>query len=168
MNNGHERCVVLVVDDEAVIASTLAMILTSEGYDARSFSDPLEALRAAHFAAPDLLVSDIAMPFLSGFELAAKINSFWPDCKVLLFSGQAAVADRLKACSPQQGRFEILQKPVHPAVLLQRIEELLDLASSPVSPLPIDQNSPPKRPVQSLAALPASPLRHGHPAKDHR
>ena len=139
MSNTHVGSVVFVVDDEAIIATTLGMILISEGYDARWFSDPLEALRAAHFLAPDLLVSDVAMPFLSGPELAAKINSFWPDCKVLLFSGQAAVADRLKASSPQQGRFEILQKPVHPAVLLQRIEELLDLASSPVSSLPIDQ-----------------------------
>jgi len=144
--------VVFVVDDEPLIALTLAMVLQSSGFDATSFTDPLEAFRAAHFEAPDLLLSDVMMPFLSGIDLAAKVKAFCPDCKVLLLSGEAALADQLMDNSPPQERFEILQKPVRPAALVQRIEGLLDLPSSAALPRLIDQNSAPKRPVQGLPA----------------
>jgi CheY-like chemotaxis protein len=50
---------VFVVDDERVIASTLTAILTVNGYDARCFVNPLEALEAARTAGPDLLISDV-------------------------------------------------------------------------------------------------------------
>ena len=135
------RPVAFVVDDEPIVASTLAMILNSNGFNAMFFTDPLEAFRAAHFGVPDLLVSDVAMPFLSGIELAAKIKAFCPDCKVLLFSGEVGVANRLIHESARHARFEVLQKPLHPTVLLQTIQELLDLPSVAASPRLIDQNS---------------------------
>jgi DNA-binding NtrC family response regulator len=133
MSNRHEGMIVFVVDDEHIIASTLAMILNSNGFDARSFTDPLKALRAAHFGTPDVLVSDVAMPFLSGVELAAKIKAFCPDCKVLLFSGEVGHLNLLVHDSAGDRGFEILQKPVHPVALLQRIQELLDSPSVPTS-----------------------------------
>jgi DNA-binding NtrC family response regulator len=150
MSNRHEGSVVFVVDDEPVIASTIATILHSDGFDAKSFTDPLEAFRVAHFRAPDVLLSDLAMPFLSGIELAAKIKAFCPDCKVLLFSGEVGFANRLMHDSARQERLEILQKPVHPTVLLQKIQELLDSTSVAASPRLIDQNSASKQPVQSV------------------
>jgi DNA-binding response OmpR family regulator len=88
------------------------------------------------------------MPFLSGIELAAKIRAFCPDCKVLLFSGQANVAKHLMEDSGQQERFDVLQKPVHPVALLQRIHRLLDSGSSAAPPPLVDQTSAPMRPVQ--------------------
>ena len=128
MGNPQDRRVIFVVDDEHVIASTLTMILKSNGFDATSFTDSLEALRAAHFGAPDLLISDVTMPFLSGFKLAAKIKAFCPDCRVLLFSGEATLIDHV-IDSEMQDWFAILPKPVHPAVLLERIKGLLDSTS---------------------------------------
>ena len=128
MGNPQDRRVIFVVDDEHIIASTLTMILKSNGFDATSFTDSLEALRAAHFGAPDLLISDVAMPFISGFKLAAKIKAFCPDCRVLLFSGEAALIDHVND-SEMQEWFAILPKPVHPAVLLERIKGLLDSTS---------------------------------------
>jgi DNA-binding NtrC family response regulator len=150
MSNRHEGSVVFVVDDEHIIASTLALILNSNGFDATSFTDPIEAFRVAHFGAPDVLVSDVAMPFLSGIELAAKIKAFCPDCKVLLFSGQAGVFNQRMNDSAQHEKFEILQKPVHPTALIKRIQELLDSPAATASPRPVDLNSAPKRPVQSV------------------
>ena len=149
MTDRRVNPLVFVVDDEPIIASTMAMILKSNGLETTSFNDPLEALRAAHFRTPDLLVSDVTMPFLSGVELAAKIKAFCPDCKVLLFSGQANVFDHFMYDSPRQERFEILQKPVHPAVLLQRIEALLDSPSVVASPRLTDLNSAPKPSTQA-------------------
>jgi CheY-like chemotaxis protein len=150
MSNRSWCPVVFVVDDEPLIALTLAMVLQSSGFDATSFTDPLEALRAAHFGAPDLILSDVMMPFLSGFDLAAKVKAFCPDCKVLLLSGEVGFANRLMHDSARHERLEILQKPVPPTILLQKIQELLNSTSVAASPRLVDQNSAPKRPVQSV------------------
>jgi DNA-binding NtrC family response regulator len=116
---------VFVVDDEEVIASSLAMILRLHGgVHATSFTDPLEALELAHLEAPDLLISDIRMPQLSGIDLAIQLKVLHPDCKVLLFSGHAASAPSLKAAREKGYTFELLSKPVHPADLLARIRSL--------------------------------------------
>ena len=80
---------VLVVDDESTIASTLAAILRLSGYRAESFTNPLEALSSTMEEPPDLLISDVVMPQMSGVELAIQIRALCPLCKILLFSGQA-------------------------------------------------------------------------------
>jgi CheY-like chemotaxis protein len=53
---------VFIVDDEPVIASSLAAILQMNGFSARFFTCPLEALAAARSESPDLVISDVAMP----------------------------------------------------------------------------------------------------------
>ncbi|HVN92133.1 MAG TPA: response regulator [Terracidiphilus sp.] len=116
---------VFVVDDEDVIASSLAMILRFQGgFHARSFNNPLEALRAAKADAPDLLITDVVMPQLSGIELAIQMRESCPECKVLLFSGQAATAQLLESARQMGYMFEILLKPVHPADLLAKIQDV--------------------------------------------
>ena len=115
---------VFVVDDEHVIASTLAAILILHGYSAVSFTSPLAALAAARSEAPDLLISDVAMPGLSGIDLAIQMKAQYPECKILLFSGQAATEDLLKEARSQGHIFPLLQKPVHPSVILSRIGAL--------------------------------------------
>jgi DNA-binding NtrC family response regulator len=114
---------VFVVDDEFVIASSLELILRHKGFDAISFQAPHEALEAARFLAPDLLISDVVMPQFSGIELAIQIQKQSPDCKVLLFSGQAATAGMLEDARANGHNFEFLSKPVHPIDLLRRIAE---------------------------------------------
>jgi DNA-binding NtrC family response regulator len=114
---------VFVVDDEFVIASTLGLILRHKGFDAISFHSPLDALEAAPSQAPDLLIADVVMPQLSGIELAIRVQGQCPDCKVLLFSGQAATAGMLEAAYARGHNFEILSKPVHPTDLLRKIAE---------------------------------------------
>jgi DNA-binding response OmpR family regulator len=116
---------VFVVDDERVIASTLAAILQINGLDARFFFSPLEALDAAHSDKPDLLISDVVMPQLSGVSLAIGIQETCRGCKILLFSGQAATSDLLRQAREQGHDFELLSKPLHPAVILSRIKLLL-------------------------------------------
>ena len=108
---------VFVVDDEANIASTLATILRIHGFDARFFTEPLQALSAARFECPDFLISDVVMPLLSGIDLAIQMQQNCPLCRVLLFSGLAGNSDIGHA-------FELLSKPVHPNVLLARIRKV--------------------------------------------
>jgi DNA-binding response OmpR family regulator len=123
---------IFVVDDEPVIASTTAMILSHYGFDAAFFTAPLDALQAARLDAPDLLVSDIVMPQLSGIALAIQMQACCPDCRVLLFSGQTNSFDMLEAARTDGHHFHLLAKPVHPAVLLLKVQTLMERAS----PLP--------------------------------
>lgn len=114
---------VFVVDDEQIIASTLTAILKVNGYDARAFVNPLEALEAARTEAPDLVISDVMMPELSGIDLAVRLREQCPTCKVLLFSGFATTTDMLKAARDQGHDFYLLSKPLHPRDILARIKE---------------------------------------------
>ncbi|MGO9797455.1 MAG: response regulator [Terracidiphilus sp.] len=119
------RGVVFVVDDEKLIAKTLAMILTQTGFTAAAFEDPFRALEAAADGpAPDLLISDVVMPGMSGIELAVRFRKEYPECKVLLFSGQAATADMLADAKRHGHDFEVLAKPVHPSDLLAKLRTL--------------------------------------------
>jgi DNA-binding response OmpR family regulator len=100
------------------------------GFAARSFTKPLEALEAARLEAPDLLIPDVVMPLLSGIDLAIQVRECCPDCKVLLFSGQAATVHMLDAARANGHDFELLLKPVYPADLLTKIRGLTEPKSS--------------------------------------
>jgi CheY-like chemotaxis protein len=121
---------VFVVDDEQVIASTLAVILQQSGFVTTAFTNPLEALDSAQAKAPDLLISDVMMPQITGVELAIRLQAICPDCRVLLFSGQAQTADLLQEARKQGHNFELLSKPIHPADLLNGIRSALSLAEA--------------------------------------
>ena len=113
---------VLVVDDEQIIADTLAKILELNGYDASAVYTGTSAVDTARTTQPDLIISDVIMPDMNGIEAAIRIREFLPDCKILLFSGQAATADLLESARVKGHEFEILAKPVHPADLLAKLK----------------------------------------------
>jgi DNA-binding response OmpR family regulator len=115
---------VFVVDDDLMIASTTTSILRLNGYDAHSFTDPLEALEAARTVRPDLVIADVIMPKLSGIDFAIRLKEQCPTCRVLLFSGQAETGDLLKAALERGHHFEVLAKPIHPTDLLARIKDV--------------------------------------------
>ena len=113
--------IVFVVDDEEIIAKTLAVILSGSGFYTRSFTDPSLVLEEARTMEPDLLISDVSMPGMSGIDLAIEMKRVYPKCKTLLFSGQASTADLLEKARKEGHDFVLLQKPVHPADLLREI-----------------------------------------------
>jgi len=82
----------------------------------------MEALKAAREGAPDLLISDVVMPGLSGVDLAIQVKQGFPALKVLLFSGQAPTVALLKTARELGYEFEILEKPIHPIEFLQRVK----------------------------------------------
>jgi CheY-like chemotaxis protein len=118
--------VVLVVDDERIIADTLSMILEKSGYHVLTAYDGKTALELARAVPPSLLITDVMMPGMTGIELAISIVSTFIDCKVLLFSGQAATVDLLKKARDTGHDFAILSKPVHPTDMLRRVSECLE------------------------------------------
>jgi DNA-binding NtrC family response regulator len=144
---------VFVVDDEHVIASSLAAILKLHGYCATSFTSPLVALAAARSRAPDLLISDVVMPGISGVDLAIQFKAECPACQILLFSGQANTQDLLKDARSQGNNFQLLQKPVQPSVMLLNVAALTG-GSGRVSIPALPVNSSPRVvPMPSTRAL---------------
>jgi hypothetical protein len=67
---------------------------------------------------------------MSGIELAITIRRIFPDCRVLLFSGQAATTDLMASAKRSGHEFTLLNKPVHPTDLLRRVSESLDTKKS--------------------------------------
>jgi CheY-like chemotaxis protein len=123
---------IFVVDDEPVIASTLATILRMHGFSARFFTSPLEALAAARSKAPDLLLADVTMPGISGIDLAMKMRAQYPQCKILLFSGHPATLRLIEDARSRGHEFHLLLKPMPPDELLLEIGKMVG-ASVPVA-----------------------------------
>lgn len=119
------RPVVLVVDDESAIADTLTEILSRSGYAAMTAYDGTDALETALLTPPELLITDVVLPGMSGIELAITIKRIFPDCKILLFSGQAATIDLLNNAKNAGHHFTLLNKPIHPRELLSRVQSTL-------------------------------------------
>jgi CheY-like chemotaxis protein len=127
-SNGH-RPRVLVVDDEAVIADTLAEILSLSGFPAIAAYDGNGALGAALLQPPEMLITDVVLPGMNGIELAITVKRVYPDCKILLFSGQANTADLLATARQAGYRFTLLNKPVAPQELLATVAKHLDASA---------------------------------------
>jgi DNA-binding response OmpR family regulator len=112
---------ILVADDEQVIANTLAIILNQAGFEALAVYSGESAIEALESFQPAMLVTDVIMNGLSGIDVAIAARSKRPECKVLLFSGQAATSELLEKARAEGHEFEILAKPVHPSDLLAKL-----------------------------------------------
>ena len=77
---------VLVVDDEVGVRTVVHAILSDQGYQVLEAGDPWEALEVAAAQPIDLLLTDVSMPRMNGYELAMRIESMRPDTKVLFMS----------------------------------------------------------------------------------
>ena len=124
--SGLPRPTVLVVDDEAVIADTRAMILEHDGISAMVAYSGKSALEIAKTIPPDLLLADVSMPGMNGIDLATAIRQIIPNCGILLFSGQASTVDLLEAARAAGQEVTILTKPLHPTELLARVSDTLE------------------------------------------
>jgi CheY-like chemotaxis protein len=78
---------VLIVDDEISIRSTVALLLVSQGYSVATAEDGFDALLQIKSAIPDLIISDLNMPQMSGFEFLSVVRRRFPQVLVLAMSG---------------------------------------------------------------------------------
>jgi CheY-like chemotaxis protein len=97
--------------------------LNGEGFDAVSASTGEDAIALAQKIRPDIVLSDVVIPGLDGVETGIRIRSLFPECRIILFSGQAATLDLLKAARERGHHFEILVKPIKPELLLSILRQ---------------------------------------------
>jgi CheY-like chemotaxis protein len=116
---------VLVVDDEPAIVATVCAILEAYGFSPVGVTSGEEAIAKATDSCPDVLLCDVMMPGLNGFETGLQVKKVCPTCRLLFFTGYAEVpglADDLKS---NGHAFEVLGKPVRPAELVDKINAAL-------------------------------------------
>ena len=119
--------IVLVVDDNAIIADTLAIILNQFGFHATAVHSGEEAVQIAENLRPGYLISDVQMHGMNGVETALQICEKLPGCRVLLFSGDPGAEEMVVGPRTNGPDFEFLNKPFHPASLLSRMSSTMHL-----------------------------------------
>jgi DNA-binding NtrC family response regulator len=119
--DGQQRRV-LVVDDEKLIADSVATILNRSGFTAIATYSGTDALESIQEKCPDIVVSDVVMPDFNGIQLAKAVRSLCPHARIVLFSGNVDTASLLDDASVEGYFFEILAKPIHPVELLKALK----------------------------------------------
>ena len=116
---------ILVVDDEASVATILSVTLTRAGYHVATASDGLEAIEAIRRQPPDLVLLDVMMPGADGFQTLTRIREHGPTAQlpVIMLTAKTALADKMKGF--ERGADDYVAKPFEPAEVLARVHALL-------------------------------------------
>ena len=117
---------ILVVDDDANVQRLLQYTLKQEGYDVVVASDGAEGFRLWGAEAPDLILLDVMLPKLDGYQVAAKIRSEEGSAShvpIIMLTAEREVEQKVRGL--RAGADDYLIKPFHPAELLARIKSLL-------------------------------------------
>ena len=114
---------VLVIDDDRIVADTLGMVLKFAGYDADVAYSGEQGLELARQSPYDHLLTDVMMEPMNGIQVALAMQVISPKCKVLLISGNQRTSPLLADAVRDGYEFEILAKPVHPTVILERLRD---------------------------------------------
>jgi DNA-binding response OmpR family regulator len=136
---------IYIVDDEWIIAETLATILNKNGFHAHPFHNSSQALVRALSCPPDILITDVMIPGMTGIELAIALRRAGQDCRILLFSGQSGALDLLCDARRRGYDFEMLEKPLHPLQLVMRLRNIKPRTKFPDPPAP-DESGPQSQP----------------------
>ena len=115
---------VMVVDDEPRMTRSIALLLEGQGFEfkeAHSASQALEIIRNTDF---DLLMFDISLPDMDGFNLMSRVSHLQPDTPVIIFTGSSSIDTAIKAL--QMGAYGYLRKPIEPEELKRTVSNAID------------------------------------------
>ncbi|HEV8202129.1 MAG TPA: sigma-54 dependent transcriptional regulator, partial [Candidatus Polarisedimenticolia bacterium] len=101
---------IVVADDEETARASLGEILRQDGYDVRLAADGEEALALVAATSPDILLTDLRMPRLSGDELLERVRKAFPDVAVVLMTAHGTIASAVRAL--RAGAEDYLTKPI--------------------------------------------------------
>jgi CheY-like chemotaxis protein len=116
----NEPCRVLVVDDERDNADTITTLLRLWGHEAEAAYSAEDAISKARALDPDVVLMDIVMPNMHGFDLANEIRRYCPEVKILALTGFTR-ADIVRR-SREAGFADVLFKPAPAKVLKEAVE----------------------------------------------
>lgn len=121
---------ILVVDDDRLVADTLALIFVKSGFDARTAYSTDEALELSRTFTPNLLLCDVTMPGRDGLALVCDITQELPSCRIIVLTGFYSNLKSVREQSNKLGRpVGILTKPCQPTDLLREAATMLATAS---------------------------------------
>ena len=127
---------ILIVEDRPIDRKLLATVLTSGGHRVFEATDGADALRSLRRDRPDLVISDILMPTVDGYELVRQIRDTREVSDVPVIFYSATYHEReAKALAEQCGVSAILTKPSSPATILKTVRAVLETKTAPVAPL---------------------------------
>ncbi len=117
---------VLIVDDEAYIVTSLEFVMKSAGFEVGVAYDGEEALAKVAEMVPDLVILDVMMPKLDGFQVCETIraNPLWKSVRIIMLTAKGRDAERNKGMS--LGADDFLTKPFSTRDILKRAQEILD------------------------------------------
>jgi DNA-binding response OmpR family regulator len=123
----------LLVDDSPMMTRFLELFL-SENYQVTSCLSPVDALdKISHGYTPDMIVTDLQMPEMSGSAFIKAMRKLFAECPIIAISGLKESSSRLKTL--EAGADDFVPKPFHPAELKVRIAKLIERKQTPVAPL---------------------------------
>ena len=123
MRESWEMARILLAEDDTTMRTFLAKALERAGHEVFAVGDGLEALAAAKAVQFDLLVADVVMPSLDGFQLAARARVPHPELQVMFITGFAAVTLRVQ--DQELRGSKVLSKPFHLRELVDQVNEVL-------------------------------------------
>lgn len=112
---------ILIVDDEPHVLRVLKLALRQRGYEVESIGDPREVMDKLRSFAPDVLITDIQMPGLSGRELCERIQAEMPQRSFLILVMTAMAARENREWVDRLSNTEFLEKPLSPRSLAARL-----------------------------------------------
>jgi len=116
---------ILVADDEPDIVTIVEMILRSQGYDVLKAANGLEALELAERHNPDLILLDIMMPDMDGWEVLRLLHVDPSTAEIPVAMISAKTGSRAKITSMQEGAVDYITKPFDSRELLTKVREIL-------------------------------------------
>lgn len=114
---------ILIVDDEPHVIRVLKLSLRPHGYAIESVSDPREAMDMVKTFAPDVLITDIQMPGLTGRDLCERIHTEMPQRDFLILVMTAMAARENSEWVSRIPNAEFLEKPLSPRSLAARLND---------------------------------------------
>ncbi len=116
---------ILIVDDEQNIVISLEYVMKNAGFNVAVAYDGEEALEKVKENVPDLVILDVMMPKLDGFEVCKKIreNPAWKSVRIVMLTAKGRDSEREKGLS--FGADDYLTKPFSTRDILQRVKEIL-------------------------------------------
>ena len=112
---------ILIVDDEPHVIRVLRLCLQREGYEVDSVSEPRAAIEKLRTLAPDVLITDIQMPGMTGKELCEYIQAELPQREFLVLVMTSMTARENRQWVSKMANTEFLEKPLSPRSLILRL-----------------------------------------------